>query len=66
MPSKWRICKEGRAGNKKDNAAAFLCFLNYLALLRPAADRAVPNFLGLIAEVAHTGLSELIRLFKKM
>jgi hypothetical protein len=26
---------------QKDNAAACLCFLNYLALLRPAADRAV-------------------------
>jgi hypothetical protein len=35
------MCKEGQAGNKKDNAAACLCFLNYLAFLRPAADRAV-------------------------
>jgi hypothetical protein len=26
---------------KKDNAAACLCFLNYLAFLRPASDRAV-------------------------
>jgi hypothetical protein len=34
--------KEGQAGNqKKDNAAACLCFLKYLAFLRPAADRAV-------------------------
>jgi hypothetical protein len=41
MPNKRRICKEGKAGNKKDNAAACLCFLNYLAFLRPAADRAV-------------------------
>jgi hypothetical protein len=41
MPNKRHICKEGRAGNKKNNAAACLCFLNYLAFLRPAADRAV-------------------------
>jgi hypothetical protein len=38
MPNKWNICKEGKAGNKKDNC---LCFLNYLAFLQPAADRAV-------------------------
>jgi hypothetical protein len=38
MSNKWRIWKEGLAGNKKNNC---LCFLNYLAFLRPAADRAV-------------------------
>jgi hypothetical protein len=38
MPNKWHICKEGQADNKKDNC---LCFLNYLAFLRPAADRLV-------------------------
>jgi hypothetical protein len=38
MPNKWHIYEEGKAGNKKDNC---LCFLNYLAFLRPAADRAV-------------------------
>jgi hypothetical protein len=38
MPNKWHMCKEGQAFNKKDNR---LCFLNYLAFLRPAADRAV-------------------------
>jgi hypothetical protein len=42
MPNKWHICKEGRSRQQKeDNAAACLCFLNYLAFLRPAADRAV-------------------------
>jgi hypothetical protein len=30
-----------KQATKKDNAAACLCFLNYLAFLRPAADRAV-------------------------
>jgi hypothetical protein len=38
MPNKWHICKEGQAGNTKDNC---LCFLNYLAFLQPAADGAV-------------------------
>jgi hypothetical protein len=47
MPNKWHIFKESQTGNnKKDttrhNAAACLCFLNYLAFLRPAADRADP------------------------
>jgi hypothetical protein len=41
MPSKWRMYKESQAGKKIDNAAACLCFLNYLAFLRPAADRAL-------------------------
>jgi hypothetical protein len=41
MPNKWHIFQEGQAGNKIDNAAACLCFLIYLAFLRPAADRAV-------------------------
>jgi hypothetical protein len=33
--------KRAEQATKKDNAAACLCFLNYLAFLRPAADRAV-------------------------
>jgi hypothetical protein len=33
--------KRDKQATKKDNAAACLCFLNYLAFLRPAADRAV-------------------------
>jgi hypothetical protein len=37
------------AGNKKDNAAACLCFLNYLAFLQPAADRAVYILLWVIS-----------------
>jgi hypothetical protein len=41
VSNKWHTRKEGQAGNKKDNAAACLCFLNYLAFLRPAASRAV-------------------------
>jgi hypothetical protein len=40
MPNKWHMCKEGQAGNKKYNAAAYLCFLKNLASLQPAADRA--------------------------
>jgi hypothetical protein len=41
MPNKWPIFKEGQVATKKDNAAACLCFLNFLAFLWPAADRAV-------------------------
>jgi hypothetical protein len=41
MPNKWYIFKEGQAATKIDIAAACLCFLNYLAFRRPAADRAV-------------------------
>jgi hypothetical protein len=41
MPNKWQICKEGQAATKEDNTAACLFFLNYLAFLRPGADRAV-------------------------
>jgi hypothetical protein len=33
--------KRAKQASKKDNAAACLCNLNYLAFLRPAADRAV-------------------------
>jgi hypothetical protein len=33
--------KRAKQATKIDNAAACLCFLNYLAFLRPAADRAV-------------------------
>jgi hypothetical protein len=33
--------KRAKQAIRKDNAAACLCFLNYLAFLRPAADRAV-------------------------
>jgi hypothetical protein len=38
--------KRAKQATKIDNAAACLCFLNYLAFLRPAADRAVPISLG--------------------
>jgi hypothetical protein len=43
------------AGNKKDNAAACLYFLNYLAFLWPAADRA-----GSILSFVEIRLSALI------
>jgi predicted transcriptional regulator len=33
--------KRAKQATKKDNAAACLCFLNYLSFLRPAADRAL-------------------------
>jgi hypothetical protein len=36
-----KYSKRVKKEQKKDNAAACLCFLNYLAFLRPAADRAV-------------------------
>jgi hypothetical protein len=35
--------KRAKQATKKDTAAACLCFLIYLAFLRPAADRAVSN-----------------------
>jgi hypothetical protein len=43
MPNKWRgaYAKRAKQATKKDNATACSCFLNYLAFLRPAADRAV-------------------------
>jgi hypothetical protein len=41
MLNKWYVFNEGQAGNRNNNAAACLCFLNYLAFLRPIADRAV-------------------------
>jgi hypothetical protein len=53
------------AGNNKDNAAACLCFVNNLAFLRPAADELIQFFLGLQSEVAHKGLSGLVRLLEK-
>jgi hypothetical protein len=33
--------KRAKKATKKDNAAAWLCFLSYLAFFLPAADRAV-------------------------
>jgi hypothetical protein len=41
MPNKWHVFKETKQTIKKDNATARLYFLNYLAFLRPAADRAI-------------------------
>jgi uncharacterized protein YlaI len=38
-PVKWHLCKEGQHRKQKDQTAARLGFLNYLAFLRPAADR---------------------------
>jgi hypothetical protein len=40
-PTSGISAKRASAGHMKNNAAACLCFLNYLAFLRPAADRAV-------------------------
>jgi hypothetical protein len=39
MLHKWHVCKEGHADSNKNDAAAHLHFLNYLAFLQPAADR---------------------------
>jgi hypothetical protein len=65
MPNKWHMCKEGQAGNKKDNAAACLCFLNYLAFLRPAADRAVSILPWVVSPGRSYGFLWAVRLFKK-
>jgi hypothetical protein len=65
MPNKWHMCKEGQEGNKKDNAAVCLYYLNSLAFLRTAADRVVSILPWVEAEVAHTGFTGLVRLFKK-
>jgi hypothetical protein len=39
MRIKWYIHTQGQRRQQKDNAAACLCFLNYLAFFRPVADR---------------------------
>jgi hypothetical protein len=49
MPNKWHICKEGKAATKIDNAGTCLCYLNYLAFLQPAADRAVSILLWVVS-----------------
>jgi hypothetical protein len=45
--------KTAQWATKKDNASACLCFLNYLAFLRPAADRAV----SILPLIVRRGLS---------
>jgi hypothetical protein len=45
--TKGTYTKRAKQATKKDNAAACLYSLNYLAFLRPAADRAFPYFSGL-------------------
>jgi hypothetical protein len=66
MPNKWHMCKEGKAGNKKDKAAACLYFLNYLAFLRPAADRAVSILPWVVSPGRSYRFIWAVRLFKKM
>jgi hypothetical protein len=63
MPNKWHICKEGKAGNEKRQ---FLVSLNYLAFLRPAADRAVSILPWVVSPGCSYGFLWAVRLFKKM
>jgi hypothetical protein len=74
MPNKWHICKEGQASNKKrksrgllqkEKAAACLCFLNYLAFLRPAADRALSILPWVVSPGRSYGFLWAVRLFKE-
>jgi hypothetical protein len=58
--------KRAKQAAKKDLAAACLYFLNYQAFLRRQPTGLFPYFPWLYAEVAHTGFSGLIRLFKEM
>jgi hypothetical protein len=63
MPNKRHICKEGKAGKKKDDC---LCFRNYLAFLRPAADRAVSILPWVVSPGSPYWFLWAVRLFKKM
>jgi hypothetical protein len=57
--------KRAEQATKKDNAAACLCFLNYLAFLRPAADWAVSILPWVVSPGRSYGFSWAVRLFKK-
>jgi hypothetical protein len=58
--------KRAKQATKKDNAAACLCFLNYLAFLRPAADRAVSILPWVASPGRSYGFLWVVQLFKKM
>jgi hypothetical protein len=55
--------KSASAGNKNNNAAAFLCFLNYLAFLCRQPIGLLPYLPWLIAEVVYMGFFRLIQSF---
>jgi hypothetical protein len=55
--------KRAKQATKKDNR---LCFLNYLAFLRPAADRAVFVLPWVVSPGRSYGFLWAVRLFKKM
>jgi hypothetical protein len=49
--------RRGPSGKQKiDNSAVCLCFLNFLAFLRPAADRAVSVLPWVVSRVRKYGL----------
>jgi hypothetical protein len=54
-----------KQATKKYNAVACLCFLNYLALLRPAADRTISIFPWVVSRGRSYGFLWAVRLFKK-
>jgi hypothetical protein len=58
--------KRAKQATKKDNAAACLNFLNYLAFLRPAADRAVSILPWVVSPCRSYGFLWAVRLFKNM
>jgi hypothetical protein len=55
--------KRAKQATKKDNAAACLCFLNYLAFLRPAADRAISILPWVVSPGRSYGFLWAVRLF---
>jgi hypothetical protein len=57
--------KRAKQATNNDNAAACLCFLNYLAFLRPAADRAVSILPWVLSPGRSYGFLWAVRLFKK-
>jgi hypothetical protein len=65
MPNKWHMLKEGQAGNNKRQCRGLLVFSEHPFFGRQPIGL-FPHFPGLQAEVAHTGFSGLIQLFKKM
>jgi hypothetical protein len=57
--------KRAKQEIKKDNAAACLCFLNYLAILRPAADWAVSILPWVVSPGRSYGFLWAVRVIKK-
>jgi hypothetical protein len=66
MPNKWHIFKDGQAGNNKKQRRGLLVFSELPCLSSAGSRPLFPYFPWLFAEVAHTGFSGLVRLFKKI